>query len=272
MIRNDFHDRAVLVTGGTKGLGLAIGLAFGQRGAQVFLTHKWGSADEDAIREAFTVRGAPAPQIVEADAADHGDTEALLAQIKSSFDHIEVFVSNVSFAQVGGHPERYKKRTLMRSLEYSAWPMVGYVQQIKKCFGRYPRYTLGTSCDGPDTYYPGYDYVAVSKTVMETFCRYMAKHMFEEERANINIIRSRPVSTESLVATFGAEFEPFLKKYHGDDYFIDLEEVGNAALALCSGLMDALTGQVVLLDKGVAFRDNLMRLFEERERFGLDAG
>jgi enoyl-[acyl-carrier-protein] reductase (NADH) len=44
---------------------------------------------------------------------------------------------------------------------------------------------------------------------------------------------------------------------------------GQAALALCSGLMDAVTGQVILLDKGVAFQDNLMRLFEEREHYGL---
>jgi enoyl-[acyl-carrier-protein] reductase (NADH) len=178
-------------------------------------------------------------------------------------------VSNVSFAQVGGGLDSYNRRRLMKSLEYSAWPLMGHVQKIKKVFGRYPRYTLGTSCDGPDTYYPGYEYVAVSKTVIETFCRYMAKQLYEEERAKINVIRSRPVSTESLRATFGEDFEPFLKKYYNDDYFIEVEAVGRAALALCSGLMDAMTGQVILLDKGVAFQDNLMRLFEQRANYGL---
>ena len=269
MIRNDFSNKAVVVTGGTKGLGLAIGLAFGAEGARVYLTNKWGSADEEQVAAAFAKRGAPAPTIVEADAANDEDTVALLEQVKASHDRVEVFVSNVSFAQVGGGVETYKKRSLLKSLEYSAWPMIGYVQHVKQIFGSYPRYTLGTSCDGPDTYYPGYDFVAVSKTVMETFCRYMAKHLFEEERANINIIRSRPVSTESLVATFGEGFEPFLKKYHGEEYFIDVEAVGEAALALCSGLLDAMTGQVILLDRGVAFQDNLMRLYEDRDRYGL---
>lgn len=269
MIRNDLRGKAVLVTGGTKGLGLAIGLAFGAEGAQVYLTHKWGSAEEQPIRELFAERGGPEPRIIEADAAVGDDADALLQQVKDHHDGVEVFVSNVSFAQVGGGLEKYKKRSLFKSLEYSAWPLVDYVQRIKRIFGRYPRYTLGTSCDGPDTYYPGYDLVAVSKTVMETFCRYMAKHMFEEERANINIIRSRPVSTESLVATFGPEFEPFLRKYYGDDYLVDVEAVGQAALALCSGLLDAMTGQVILLDKGVSFHDNLMRLFEHRAEHGL---
>ena len=40
--------------------------------------------------------------------------------------------------------------------------------------------------------------------------------------------------------------------------------MGDAALALCSGLLDGMTGQIVTLDRGVAFQDNLMRLFEQR--------
>ena len=75
---------------------------------------------------------------------------------------------------------------------------------------------------------------------------------------------------EILVSTFGEEFEPFLREIHGDDYFIEAQAVGKAALGLCSGLLDSLTGQVVLLDKAVAFRDNHMRLFERREEVALD--
>lgn len=264
LIKNDFKGKAVLVTGGTKGLGLAIGLAFGEQGAEVYLTHRWGSADEDAVRRAFTDRGAPVPQIVEADASNDDDTKRLLGAIRERHESIFVFVSNVSFAGVGKGMDGLSKRALFQSLEYSAWPMMGYAQHIKRIFGRYPRYTLGTSCDGPDTYYPNYEYVAVSKTVVETFCRYMAKHLFEAERASVNVIRSRPVSTESLVATFGAEFEPYLREHWGDDYLVDVEQVGAAALALCSGLMDALNGQVILLDRGVSFQDNLMRMFQHR--------
>ncbi len=269
MIRNDFRNKAVLVTGGTKGLGLAIALAFGKQGAQTYLTYKWGSANMDAVRKTFTDAGAPEPQIIEADASYKEDTVALLETIKQHHDHIEVFVSNVSFAMVGGGFESYKKRSFLKSLEYSAWPMIGYTQQIYDIFGSYPRYVLGTSCDGPERYYPGYDFVAASKAVMETFCKYMAKHLFVEN-SRINILRSRPISTDSLRATFGEDFEPFLRKWYGDEYMITLEEVGNTALALCSGLMDAMTGQVILLDRGVAFQDNTMRFFEHREEYGVE--
>ena len=270
MLRNDFTNKAVLVTGGTKGLGLAIGLAFGRQGAHVYLTHKWGSADEGAILRGFEEAGAPLPPVlVDADAGSDEDTLQVLERIRGEHDGLEVFISNVSFAQVARGVERYKKRDLFTSLGYSAWPMIGYLQQAKKTFGRYPRYVLGTSCDGPDNYYPGYDFVAASKTVMEVCCRYIATELLDED-VRINILRSRPVSTESLVATFGEDFEPFLKKHWSDDYFIEAGEVADAVLALCSGLMDAVSGQVILLDRGVAFSDNLMRLFEHRSENGLD--
>ena len=269
MLRNDFTDKAVLVTGGTKGLGLAIGLAFGREGAHVYLTHKWGSADEDEIFQKFKEAGAQIrPTIVDADAAEDEDTRKLLDLIHGDHDHLEVFVNNVAFAQVASGVD-YKKRTLFTSLGYSAWPLVCYLQHSKKIFGRFPRYVLGTSSDGPDSYYPGYDFVAVSKTVMEVCCRYIATELLDEDVC-INILRSRPVPTESLEATFGEEFEPFLRKYYGDDFLIEAEEVADAALALCSGLMDAVSGQVIMLDRGVAFCDNLMRLFEHRREYGLE--
>jgi hypothetical protein len=40
-------------------------------------------------------------------------------------------------------------------------------------------------------------------------------------------------------------------------------------VALTSGLMDAVSGQVILLDKGVCFGNNLMCLFEHRSEHSL---
>ncbi|MFH1131598.1 MAG: SDR family oxidoreductase [Pseudomonadota bacterium] len=268
MLLNDFRGKAVLVTGGTKGIGLTTGLAFGREGAHVYLTHKWGSADEGEICRKFEEAGAPRPSIVEADAAVDEDTVRLLEVIKEDHAGIEVFISNVSFAQVIKGMDDYKKRSFLTSVKYTTWPFVGYIKQMKKIFDRYPRYALNISSDGPDNYYPGYDFVAASKSLVDLFCRYLTIHLFDED-IRMNSLRTRPVSTESLVATFGTEYEPFLRKYYSDDYFVEPEQVGDAALALCSGLMDSVSGQIIMLDRGVAFCDNLMRLFEDREQYGL---
>ena len=79
---NDFRGKAVIITGGTKGIGLATGLAFGRQGAHAYLTHKWGSADENEVRRKFAEVGAPEPAIVEADVGSDEETVALLERVK----------------------------------------------------------------------------------------------------------------------------------------------------------------------------------------------
>lgn len=267
-LRHRVEGKAVLITGGTKGIGLACGLAFGSVGARTYLTNRWGSADEDAIRSAFAQVNAPAPVILEADVSQDEDTENVMQRIKDDVGALEVMIANVSFAHVSEHHEDLSFKGLKRSLEYSAWPFVAYLQHAKACFGRLPRYAIGMSSRGPEYFLPGYDFVAASKAVMETFCRYLTSDLLNED-IRINVLRANPVETESLEATFGPEFAPFCKKWYAEGFFIRPQEVAEAALALASGLMDGIRGQVLLLDRGFGFSDNVVRLFTERERYGL---
>ncbi|MEI8256734.1 MAG: hypothetical protein WCJ30_13750, partial [Deltaproteobacteria bacterium] len=50
---NDLKGKAVYVTGGTMGIGLATAVAFAREGAQCYLTNKWGTADEDVVMKQF---------------------------------------------------------------------------------------------------------------------------------------------------------------------------------------------------------------------------
>ncbi len=239
------EGKAVLITGGTMGIGLATGLAFGRHGAHCTLTHKWGTADE--VEE---------------------DTVALLEGMRRVHDRVEAFVSNVSVALVISGLQDYEKRSLFKSIEYSAWPLFAYTQRIKEIFGRYPRYVVGISSGGVDAVYKNYDFVAASKAVMETLCRYMSYQLFDED-VRLNVVRSRLVRTESLRATFGAAFVPFVERFIMERQFIPAEEVANAVLALCSGLLDGVRGQVIMVDRGTTFFDNVMRLYNEREALRL---
>src|SRR2546427_6161363 len=97
---NDLRGKSVIVTGGTMGIGLATGLAFGRQGAYCTLTYKWGTADEDEVRRAFAAAGAPPPRIVQADVASDDDTAALLEDLRQAHDRVEAFIANVSVALV----------------------------------------------------------------------------------------------------------------------------------------------------------------------------
>lgn len=254
---NDFTGKAVLITGGTRGIGLACGLAFARHGARAILTHRWGSADEAELRARFAAIEAPEPMIVEADVSRDEDTAALLQRIKAEHDRIDVFISNVCVVMRGDGPLQHSRRALYKSLEYSSWPFVGYLHAIHRTFGNHPRYAVAMSSDGPDTHYPAYDYVAVAKAVLETFVRYMATHL-QGEGCNVLALRSRQVMTESFKDMFGAEQVELGRRF--SEFACTPEEIADTTLALCSGMFDSMSGQVVTLDRGAAFVDNIATL------------
>lgn len=264
----DYRGKAVLVTGGTAGIGLATALAFGRQGASCTLTYRFGSADEDEVRAAFEAVGAPRPELVQADASKDADTDALLAGMRERHKSVEALVVNVSNALVTHSLDDYDKKGLLQSIEAGAWPMVEHTRKIRRVFGAYPRYVIGMSSTGPDHFAVGYDFVAASKSVMETLCRYMCYRLHGED-VRINVLRSRSVRTTAFDSTFGKEFVEFASRFTNERHFLKPEEVGEAALALASGLMDGVNGQVLTIDRGTTFFDDLMRLYEEREALGL---
>ena len=250
------------------GIGLETALSLAGAGAQCAITYKWGSADEEAVRARFRDAGGPEPLILRADAANDADTLELLGRLRQDYQRIDIFVSNVSAALVVQDIDDYSRKDLYRSIDYSAWPLVHYTQQIHALFGRYPRYIIGISSTGVDQYAKGYDFMAAAKAVLETLCRYL-NYRLQQEEVRINIVRSRNIRTQALTDTFGADFERFARRFMREEHFMDAGEVGSVILALCSGWMDGYSGQILTVDRGMSFFDNLMRLYNEREELAL---
>jgi NAD(P)-dependent dehydrogenase (short-subunit alcohol dehydrogenase family) len=219
----DFHGNTVLVTGGTRGIGLEIALDFAQRGAQCALTCKSGTADEHEVYRRCADKGAAKPLIIRADAADADDTGALMEELGRHWDRIDVFVSNVAAGPVVNELDDYSFGSLSKTIEYSAWPMFAYTKRIREAFGRYPRYVVAMSTTGLDSYRNGYDFIASSKMALETLCRYMSYRLYNED-IRINVVRSGAVRTTT--------------------------EISNCVVALCSGLLDGMRGQVITVDRG----------------------
>ena len=248
MIEVSFHQKAVVVTGGTRGLGKAIGFEFARAGATVFLTHRWGSVQEQELVREFEEAGLRAPHVVESDASDPRAVANLMRIVKEHPETLTAIVSNVSFAKVAHTLEEVKKTSLDLSLAYSAWPLVEMLQTAKRELGSFPRYAVGISSEGADKYFDGYVLAGVSKSVLETLCRYLAV-ILKSEGVRVNAVRPGFLDTTSARSTFGDSLIEAAKN-RKDNLVLDPHAVARACVGLCSGLMDSVTGQVLVVDEG----------------------
>jgi NAD(P)-dependent dehydrogenase (short-subunit alcohol dehydrogenase family) len=242
------QGKSALVTGGTRGLGKAIGLEFARAGAMVFLTHRWGSVDENELTAEFQAEGLLSPRIVESDASDAQDTRALLEVIKEQAGCLDIVVSNVAFAKIVSDLGDYKKSALELSLGYSSWPIVDLIQRTHEITGQFPRYVVAISSNGSEVCHYAYDFVGISKAVLETLCRYLALRL-KRHGVRVNAIRPGFLDTGSSRATFGDAVVDAMKE-RVEGMLLDPQGIARVCVALCSGLMDAVTGQVITVDEG----------------------
>jgi glucose 1-dehydrogenase len=90
------EGKVAVITGGTRGLGLAIAKAFGDEGAAVVVGSRSGRAVQEAI---FALRksGAQADGLA-TDVSRLAEVEALAGQARHSFGHLDIWVNNAGVA------------------------------------------------------------------------------------------------------------------------------------------------------------------------------
>ena len=90
-----YHDRTVLVTGASSGIGAAMARDLGARGARVLLVARRGDALEAVARDVRD-RGGQAV-VLEADLEPPGAAEVLAERVLEAGDTVDVLVNNAGF-------------------------------------------------------------------------------------------------------------------------------------------------------------------------------
>lgn len=95
----EFRDRVVLITGGTRGLGLKLAEMFVAEGARVVVCAR----DEEELEQVRSRLGAPPEQLlaIECDVADRKQVSEMIAEVRQQFGPVDVLVNVAGIIQVG---------------------------------------------------------------------------------------------------------------------------------------------------------------------------
>lgn len=250
----DFTGKAVIVTGGGKGIGRAICVAFAQAGAGVLCA----DVDDDAGREVVAAAAAAPGQVVyqHADVATAAACKGLVEKAVELWGGVDVLVNNVGIQPLNSYlpahelPEEMWDRIIDVNLK-SGFLMTKYsVPVMKKRGGGVIINTASVQGLQSANAIPAY---AASKGGMLSLTRQLALDYAPD---NIRVLAVNPGTIETPLAAAGVnnDYEALRRegaKAHPIGRIGKPEEIASVVLFLASDGASFMTGEFVNVDGGL---------------------
>jgi len=241
--------RVVLVTGGSRGIGRAIALAFAKEGAKVCINYIRAEDKAKEVAEEINALGGEA-LVVRADVSKLDEVKRMISRIIDHFGRIDVLVNNAGIFLKGditemGNEEFY--RILDRMWEVNVKGVIYCCKESIKYMmeNRSGRIINIASIAGIGTAFPGTTAYAITKAAVIMLTKRLA---FELGRYGITVNAIAPglILTDMVTpeAVKLAEERSLLKRVGRP------EEIANLAVFLASEEADYITGQIIVIDGG----------------------
>jgi 3-oxoacyl-[acyl-carrier protein] reductase len=245
--------RAVVVTGGTRGIGKGIAGVFARSGAKVLITGR----DSDTARaaaEELHARAAAAStpgevSFVLADVASREDCRRMAAVARERLGGIDVLCANA-----GIFPEaRIEDLTEEDLDQVLAVNLKGTVFSVQACLpalaeSGHGRVVLTSSITGPITGFPGWTHYGASKAGQLGFMRTAAIEL-APRAITVNAVLPGNIVTEGL-ASLGDNYASGMTSAIPMGRLGTVDEIGYAALFLATDEAAYITGQTIVVDGG----------------------
>jgi 3-oxoacyl-[acyl-carrier protein] reductase len=239
--------RAVVVTGGTRGIGKGIASVFARNGAKVLITGR----DADAARTAAEELGAAGGEVsyVLANVASREDCRRMAAIAQERLGGIDVLCANAGIFPDG----RLEDLTEADLDEVFGINLKGTVLSVQACLpalarSGHGRVVLTSSITGPITGFPGWTHYGASKAGQLGFMRTAAIEL-APKGITVNAVLPGNVATEGL-ATMGEEYAAGMTAAIPMRRLGTVDEIGYAALFFATDEAAYITGQSIVVDGG----------------------
>ena len=243
--------KIALVTGGSRGIGKAIALELGQRGATVVINYlKNHTAAQDAVEE-LEALGIAASRI-KAHIGDEAAVESLVGKIEDQFGRLDILINNAASGVMLPAAELSAKHWdwTMNINARGPWMLSVAAARLMPAGGR----IINLSSPGSTRVLPSYFAVGVSKAAIEAVTRYLALELGEKGIA-VNTVSAGFVMTDAIDA-FPDELgvKDIASRATPAGRPILPTDVSKVVAMLCGADAEMIRGQVIMVDGGETLR------------------
>jgi len=227
----------------------AIAQSLSEAGANLAITYQ----NERMKAEAYDlIASLPGAEPFQCDVSSDTDIEQLFAQLKERYGRLDALAHCVAHAlaeDLRGDFLNTSREGFRIAHDISAYSLIAVTR------GAAPLMTEGGSVVtlsyfGAEKVVPGYNVMGVAKAALEATVRYLANSL-GPRNIRVNAISAGPIKT--LASRGVGDFSQMLKNHAEHSPLrrnVDVKEVGDTALFLCSSLGSGITGEILYVDCG----------------------
>jgi len=239
--------RAILVTGGGRGIGRAIALRFAEAGARVFVNYFVNHEAAEKTARDVERRGGTA-HLLQADLKEPAEIKRLVAEVERRAGRLDVLVSNAASGVLRDGLELSPKQWDW-VLATNARALLILAQDAARLMPSGGR-IIALSSLGSQRVIPGYTAVGVSKAALETLTRYLAVEL-AAKGITVNTISAGAVETDvwQMMPEGTAALAAIRARTPGG-VLVTPEAIADVVFFLASPAAQAIQGQVLTVDGG----------------------
>jgi enoyl-[acyl-carrier protein] reductase III len=197
---------AVLITGGTKGIGLALARRFAKPGVHIFMAYGRDKASAESASAEIAALGAR-PHAIQSDVSTPAGARALLAKVAAVVDRLDLVVHGAVKVLVGSILDA-DLDAFADAITLNGTSLVFLVQAARPLLKRGSS-VIFLSSRGSRQIVPAYGAIGAGKALAEALARYLAPEL-APLGIRINCVAPGTLDTEAVRNLFGADTDAFL--------------------------------------------------------------